>query len=175
MPEVVNPAVIIGLGGTGKWVLTYVKKNLLDTYGGEMPKTVRLLSFDTTSEKISRDGVPQEEDARVGNVQLDKQAEFVYLGGNIQQICREVRDEGRHPHIRSWLQARTYLQTADSDAFDISRGAGQKRQLMAPGFSRRLVECKMRFGEARKLRPGSCDMRPHLHRNKPANQTEQRE
>ena len=91
MPEVVNPAVIIGLGGTGKWVLTYVKKNLLDTYGGEMPKTVRLLSFDTTSEKISRDGVPQEEDARVGNVQLDKQAEFVYLGGNIQQICREVR------------------------------------------------------------------------------------
>src|SRR5215213_8011250 len=127
MPEVVNPAVIIGLGGTGKWVLTYVKKNLLDTYGGEMPKTVRLLSFDTTSEKISRDGVPQEEDARVGNVQLDKQAEFVYLGGNIQQICREVRDEGRHPHIRSWLQARTYLQTADSDAFDISRGAGQKR------------------------------------------------
>ena len=127
MPEVVNPAVIIGLGGTGKWVLTYVKKNLLDTYGGEMPKTVRLLSFDTTSEKVSRDGVPQEEDARVGNVQLDKQAEFVYLGGNIQQICREVRDEGRHPHIRSWLQARTYLQTADSDAFDISRGAGQKR------------------------------------------------
>src|SRR5438270_9261693 len=85
MPEIVNPAVIIGLGGTGKWVLTYVKKNLLDTYGGEMPKTVRLLSFDTTSEKVSRDGVPQEEDARVGNVQLDKQAEFVYLGGNIQQ------------------------------------------------------------------------------------------
>ena len=79
MPEIVNPAVIIGLGGTGKWVLTYVKKNLLDTYGGEMPKTVRLLSFDTTSEKISPDGVPQEQDARVGNVQLDKQAEFVYL------------------------------------------------------------------------------------------------
>src|SRR3954464_9836451 len=78
MPEVVNPAVIIGFGGTGKWVLTYVKKNLLGTYGGEMPKTVRLLSFDTTSEKISRDGVPQEEDARVGYVQLDKQAEFVY-------------------------------------------------------------------------------------------------
>ncbi|HEX5691334.1 MAG TPA: tubulin-like doman-containing protein, partial [Roseiflexaceae bacterium] len=128
MPEVVNPAIIIGLGGTGKWVLTYVKKNLLDIYGGEMPKSVRLLSFDTTSEKISREGgAAPEDDARVGDVQLDKQSEFVYLGGNIQQICREIQDQGKHQHIRSWLQARTYLQTADSDAFDISRGAGQKR------------------------------------------------
>lgn len=125
--DIVNPAIVIGLGGTGKWVLTYIKKNLLDTYGGVMPKTVRLLSFDTTSEKVSRDGVAQEEDARVGDVQLDKQAEFVYLGGNIQEICREIRDSGAHAHIRPWLQARTYLQTADSDAFDISRGAGQKR------------------------------------------------
>jgi hypothetical protein len=127
MPEVANPAVIIGLGGTGKWVLTYIKKNLLDTYGGQIPKTVRLLSFDTTSERVSRDGVAQEEDVRIGDVQLDKQAEFVYLGGNIYQLCREVRDERKHPHIGSWLQARTYLQMADSDAFDISRGAGQKR------------------------------------------------
>lgn len=127
MHDVVNPAVIIGLGGTGKWALTYIKKNLLDTYGGVMPRAVRLLSFDTTSEKASRDGVPQEEDARVGDLQLDKQAEFVYLGGNIQEICRDIRDRGEHPHIGSWLQARTYLQTADSDAFDISRGAGQKR------------------------------------------------
>lgn len=127
MAEVANPAIIIGLGGTGKWVLTYVKKNLLDTYGGEIPKTVRLLSFDTTSERVTRDGVAQEEDVRVGDVQLDKQAEFVYLGGNIFQLCREVRDERQHPHIGSWLQARTYLQTSDPDAFDISRGAGQKR------------------------------------------------
>ncbi len=127
MAEVANPAVIIGLGGTGKWVLTYVKKNLLDTYGGEIPKTVRLLSFDTTGERVTRDGVAQEEDVRVGDVQLDKQAEFVYLGGNIFQLCREIRDDRQHPHIGSWLQARTYLQTVDPDAFDISRGAGQKR------------------------------------------------
>jgi Mg2+ and Co2+ transporter CorA len=122
-----NPAVIIGLGGTGKWVLTYIKKSLLDTYGGEMPKTVRLLSFDTTIEKVSQDGVAQEEDIRVGDVQLDKQSEFLYLGGNIYQLCREIRDENKYPHIGSWLQASTYLQTYDSDAFDISRGAGQKR------------------------------------------------
>lgn len=70
-----NPAVIIGLGGTGKWVLTYIKKSLLDTYGGEMPKTVRLLSFDTTIEKVSQDGVAQEEDIRVGDRATSKSQE----------------------------------------------------------------------------------------------------
>lgn len=122
-----NPAVIIGLGGTGKWVLTYVKKNLLDTYGGTMPPTVRLLSFDTTEERSTREGVAQEEEVRVGNVQLDNAAEFVYLGGNIKQICCDIRDKGRYPHIGSWLQAKTYLQQLDPDAFEIARGAGQKR------------------------------------------------
>jgi hypothetical protein len=123
---VANPAVIIGLGGTGKWVLTYIKKNLMDTYGGQVPNTVRLLSFDTTEEKGSQDGVAQEEDIRVGDVQLAK-SEFIYLGGSIYHLCREIRDEHKYPHIGSWLQASTYLQTYDSDAFDISRGAGQKR------------------------------------------------
>jgi hypothetical protein len=124
---VANPAVIIGLGGSGKWVLTYVKKNLLETYGGEMPKPVRLLSFDTTMERKGEDGEAQEEDVRVGNVQLDAQSEFVYLGGNIYNLCREIRDNRDHPHIGSWLQARYYLSQYESDAFDISRGAGQKR------------------------------------------------
>lgn len=121
-----NPAVIIGLGGTGKWVLTYLKKNLLDTYGGQLPRTIKLLSFDTTEEKVSYDGKPQEEEARVGEVQLDR-TEFVYLGGNIHQICREIRDKNSHKHIGSWLQAATYLETVDPDAFDIGKGAGQKR------------------------------------------------
>lgn len=124
--EVANPAVIIGLGGTGKWVLTYVKKNLLDTYGGHIPDTIRLLSFDTTQEKVSRAGQQQEEDARVGNVQLDR-TEFTYLGGNIRQVCLDIRDKHAYPYIGSWLQASTYLETTDPDAFDIGKGAGQKR------------------------------------------------
>ncbi len=127
MSEVANPAVIIGLGGTGKWVLTYLKKSMLDTYGGQIPPTVRLLSFDTTSEKASRDGESQEEDVKVGDIQLESGSEFIYLGGNIEQICRDIRDKNAYPHIGSWLQARSYLQATDSRAFDISGGAGQKR------------------------------------------------
>ena len=127
MPEVANPAVIIGLGGTGKWVVTYLKKSLLDTYDGKVPSTIRLLSFDTTSENASKNGESKEEDVRVGDTQLEPGSEFIYLGGNIYDICRDIRDKNGYPHIGSWLQAKDYLSSTNPDAFDISGGAGQKR------------------------------------------------
>jgi hypothetical protein len=127
MAKVAHPAVIIGLGGTGKWILTYIKKSLMDTYGGVVPPTIQLLSFDTTSEKVSHDGNAQEEDVQVGDLQLDSNSEFVYLGGNIKQIALDIHNRNEYPHIGSWLQAGTYLQSTDDRSFDISDGAGQKR------------------------------------------------
>lgn len=121
-----SPSVIIGLGGTGQWVLTYVKKNLIDTYG-EVPSTVRLLSFDTTGEKTEASVEKGEEHARVGNVQLDRGEEFVYLGGNIRNIAKEITQENKHPHISSWFQADLYRGQLDDDAYEISKGAGQRR------------------------------------------------
>ncbi|NJN66799.1 MAG: hypothetical protein HC884_08815 [Chloroflexaceae bacterium] len=42
-----RPTLVIGVGGTGQWVLAHVKKNLLDTYG-MVPEEVKLHSLDTT-------------------------------------------------------------------------------------------------------------------------------
>jgi hypothetical protein len=132
MAKVANPAIVIGLGGTGQWVLTYLKKNLLDTYSG-VPDTVELLSFDTTSEQTEASVTAEkdaeqssEERAQVGNVSLEE-GEFIYLGGNIRRICEEIRDEDKHDHIGSWLQAKQYLSAFDDDAYEISKGAGQRR------------------------------------------------
>ena len=157
MSKVANPAVIIGLGGTGQWVLTYLKKNLLDTYG-EVPKTVRLLAFDTTSEKteaaVSTDKRKGEERAQVGNVTLGT-GEFVYLGGNIRKYCEGIAGKLKDPntgkliafpHIGSWLQAETYLQAFDDDAYEISKGAGQRRP-----FGRMGVFCDLATGEPKIL------------------------
>ena len=124
MAKPANPAIIIGLGGTGQWVLTYVKKNLLDTYG-EVPPTVKLLSFDTTSEKVEAKLEKGEEHARVGNVQLEA-GEFIYLGGNIRTICEEIK-RGQHSHIGTWLQADYYLGSISDDEFQLFKGAGQRR------------------------------------------------
>lgn len=124
-PEIANPAVIIGLGGTGQWVLTYIKKNLLDSYDGRVPPTVRLLSFDTI-DKSSQKQDDKEEFVHVGDVQLSD-TEYHYIGGNIENLCREIKDRALHPHIASWLQARYYLSSKEPGAFDISKGAGQER------------------------------------------------
>jgi hypothetical protein len=130
--KLANPGIVIGLGGTGQWVLTYLKKNLLDTYG-KVPDTVKLLAFDTTSSKSDASVLadkkadePDEERAKVSKVILDV-GEFVYLGGNIRKVCEEIRNEGKHEHISSWLQAEQYLEAFDYDAFQISKGAGQRR------------------------------------------------
>ena len=42
-----KPSIIIGLGGTGQKVLTYLKKELLETHNGKMPENVQLLAYDT--------------------------------------------------------------------------------------------------------------------------------
>lgn len=128
MTRKAKPAVVIGLGGTGQWVLTYVKKNLIDTFN-VVPDTVQLLAFDTTSEETEAtvEAEKREERAQVGNVMLDEAAEFVFLGGNIRQICRQIRDESKHPHIGSWLQAGYYLGAHEDDAYEISKGAGRRR------------------------------------------------
>lgn len=127
MAKTANPAIIIGLGGTGQWVLTYVKKSLVETYG-KVPDTVRLLAFDTTSEDsdASVESDQREEQAQVGNVTLNA-GEFVFLGGNIKRICEEIARKDAHKHIGSWLWAKYYLSTLDGDAFEISKGAGRRR------------------------------------------------
>lgn len=123
-----NPAVIIGLGGTGQWALTYIKKNLIDTYR-KVPDTVQLLAFDTTSDKSEASVEAEEqreEKAQVGDITLGT-GEFVFLGGNIRNICEGVARRGEYPHIGSWLYADHYLSSQDAAAFEISKGAGQRR------------------------------------------------
>ena len=114
------------MGGTGQWVLTYVKKSLVETYG-KVPDTVQLLAFDTTSDQSDASVESEkEEQAQVGNITLDP-GEFVFLGGNIRRICEEIGREDKHKHIGSWLQAKYYLNAQDDDSYEISKGAGRRR------------------------------------------------
>jgi len=123
-----RPALLIGLGGTGQWVLTYVKKELLDYTRGEgVPREVRLVAFDTTrpiEEKNNKSD--EEEPIVVEGVQLDID-EFYHLGGNIEKIVREIAGENKHPHISSWLQAKTYLTRLGAGQYMLEEGAGQMR------------------------------------------------
>jgi hypothetical protein len=123
-----RPALLIGLGGTGQWVLTYVKKELLDYTKGEgVPPEVRLIAFDTTRQIDEKKSKPDKEDPIVVNgVHLDKD-EFYHLGGNIEEIVRDIAEQGLHSHISSWLQAKTYLSRLGAGQYMLEEGAGQMR------------------------------------------------
>jgi hypothetical protein len=125
-----SPALIVGLGGTGTMVATYTKKNLMETSGGVWPlKEVKILAFDTDTHQPEILGsralatIPSKDP---GSIRLGP-GEFHFVGGNVQGLIREV-EQGKHSHLRSWLQAEWYLKTLSDKVFNLNEGAGQFRQ-----------------------------------------------
>jgi len=123
-----RPGIIIGLGGTGQWVLTFVKKDLLEVGRGKIPPNVALLAFDTmpqaTAETERQGG---EREVKVGSVKLETDKEFIHVGGNAFRLAQKVSD-GQYLHIGSWFQADHYLRSLPPAAFNLSEGAGAIRQ-----------------------------------------------
>lgn len=124
-----SPALVVGLGGTGTLVATYVKKELMETSGGVWPlKEVKVLSFDTDTKQpeIGGQGQIREAGQSTGAVRLAN-GEFFFTGGNVQALMREVAN-GKHAHLRNWLLADWYLSTISDKIFNLNEGAGQFRQ-----------------------------------------------
>lgn len=125
-----RPALVIGIGGTGQWVLTYLKKTLLETYQGRVPDVVRFIAFDTMPQPgvAARGGVQdQQKEVRIGNVRLIPNQEFVPLVGDALKFSDEIRN-GRLPHISSWFDVHYYRDRAMPTLWDLSAGAAQVRQ-----------------------------------------------
>ena len=126
-----RPALVIGLGGTGQWVLTFLKKELLEIGGGQLPVGVKLLAFDTTSRTTARAGQGSkrdtEEDIRAGAVELVEGKEFIPIGDNISQLVSEI-SQGKHSHLQ-WFPAKSFLSKLPPAAFNTKEGSGQIRQM----------------------------------------------
>ncbi|MBI9045910.1 MAG: hypothetical protein JEZ06_15565 [Anaerolineaceae bacterium] len=130
-----RPALIIGLGGTGQWVLTYLKKDLLESNKGKMPKGVKLLSFDTTKHASAMAGHDNqgskdkhdERQKRAGAVELEDKVEFVHMGSQLIDMVRDIRD-GKHSHL-GWVDAKDGLEHLPASAWNADDGAGAIRQV----------------------------------------------
>jgi len=124
-----SPALVVGIGGTGTLVATYVKKELMETSGGVWPlKEVKVLAYDTDNKPPDLGGQGQIRQAgqTTGAVRLEP-GEFCFIGGNVQALMREVAN-GKHDHLRNWLQAHWYMDTLSDKIFNLNEGAGQFRQ-----------------------------------------------
>ena len=139
-----RPAIIIGLGGTGEWITTFVKKDLIEIGKGKLPLNVRLLTFDLTPQgeaNVRGAGAAANQESKkrvqVGQIRLIKDKEFIDLGGNIHDLSEAIVQESKKDqsssdqvlrHLATWFQASDYLSSLPQADFDLCRGAGQIRQ-----------------------------------------------
>ncbi|MHB9075479.1 MAG: tubulin-like doman-containing protein [Desulfobaccales bacterium] len=145
------PSFFIGIGGTGDWVLTFLKAKLQATYGGEIPKTIRFRLLDTVGATLREEAFRAEDQAynrttwegsrreKVAAVETVRIAgsEYVALEQNetkeLVNLAKRIRgDEGEGKKIESeylqWFQADYYLRLLGDTNFTLSLGAGQWRQ-----------------------------------------------
>jgi hypothetical protein len=126
-----RPAIVIGLGGTGQWILTFLKKELLELGAGEMPAQVKLISFDTTSKTTATTGQMgkrgSDEPIKAGAVELVDGIEFIPIGQNVNQLVSEIAS-GKHSHLQ-WFPAASFLGKLPPAAFNTKEGSGQIRQM----------------------------------------------
>ncbi len=139
-----RPAVIIGLGGTGQWVTTYVKKELLEDNGGSIPANVRLLCFDTWPDaNVGGDEAIAKEVVSIGNTKLNLNTEFIPLSGDTFSKGTDIV-EGRAPHLGkrissrgdayAWFDAPYFREKTPRATWHLAIGAGQIRQFGRMGF-----------------------------------------
>lgn len=119
-------ALVIGLGGTGVLTLRHLKAQLLASQERRVPPQVKLIALDTVRDEKQADQKSGEVPIAAMRTDLDP-GEYFWIGGDVYDFVREV-DRGGHPHIGSWFQARTYLESLPRASFALERGAGQLRQ-----------------------------------------------
>jgi len=121
-----RPALVIGLGGTGVLTLRHLKAQLLASRERRVPPQVKLIALDTV--KDERQSAQTSEEVPIAALRTELEpGEYFWIGGDVYDLVREV-DRGEHPHIGSWFQARSYLESLPRASFTLERGAGQLRQ-----------------------------------------------
>ncbi|MEI8305527.1 MAG: tubulin-like doman-containing protein, partial [Chloroflexales bacterium] len=144
-PFVAVPTLIVGIGGTGLKVATYIKKSLQEANRNRLPERMALLVLDTEREpRFAAGGWGRRRDDShaTGPVSIDK-GEYIALTGTIRDLGLAIKNEqieaegdpkarrGQpHRHLSPWFQARYYLDDANVDPslWNLDVGAGRYRQ-----------------------------------------------
>lgn len=126
------PVIVIGIGGSGKWVLTDIKNNLIDSYG-RIPEKIALLEFDL----LVQENVPVERgkfDLKQGKMipfTLDydpEHNEFFNFCEDLTPVIDSIKKGGgEYPFIEKWFskdESKKYMGQIASCS-----GAGQIRPL----------------------------------------------
>ena len=125
MAKIVNPALFIGLGGTGHKVLLQVKKAVLTNYG-ELPPMTKLLCFDTDRKELLSSTDEIEYDKKNQDGTFTRIIEKIQFSPNetVGIPISNPRGLANQEYIREWLSPSVLAQIGPSDT-----GAKQIRQM----------------------------------------------
>jgi hypothetical protein len=125
MAKVVNPALFIGLGGTGHKVLLQVKKAILKNYG-ELPPMTKLLCFDTDRKELLSSKLVIDYDKKNEDGTFSRVTENLQFSTNetIGIPISNPQGLANQDYIREWLSPDVLAQITPSDT-----GARQIRQM----------------------------------------------
>lgn len=132
-----SPALIIGLGGSGRHVLTHLKKNLWDAGAGQLPEHIRLVLLDTAeAEAVGGQQKPVE----VAGISLSEQEKLV-ISENLANLVRDmVRDEAAQPEMRDWFPYRAYNEQLQPGQYDLQQGTNGRRPFGRAALFRQLQQ-----------------------------------
>ena len=146
-----QPTLVIGLGETGRWVLTHLKKTLLDSRMGEMPDRIGLMVVDTGAytRLASEDAA-----IRFAGVELDEENEVIELTDNLKTLVDDPSFEN-DPQFRKWWQS-SRVNTIGARRLDLQEGAKKQRLLGRAGFLYHLRAYEDNFFTRMKAAIPSC-------------------
>lgn len=149
------PTLVIGLGGTGLKVATYIKKSLLEANQNQLPRRMAFLVLDTEQDiKFQAGGWGQErgDNHATGPVKI-AYGEYIGLTGNVKDLGEKIKEEqikaeanpsirrGQpNRHISTWFSAKHYIDDANIKAavWNLDVGAGRYRQFGRLGLFNRI-------------------------------------
>jgi len=138
----VVPTLIIGYGGTGRWVLTLLKKNLKDSGMGILPDQVRLLLLDTSEREeanVFHDAAGKQLNVEVAGEALDA-SEILLLRGNLEPLVRSVAEKAAGTEAyRGWFPASYYREVGGNQLY-LANGTQGRRPLARAGLVKGLLD-----------------------------------
>lgn len=137
----VAPTLVLGVGGTGRWVLTHLKKNLCDSGMGVMPEKIRLVLLDTSEREeanVVRDAMGKKTlGVEFAGESLDS-SEMLLLRGNLGSLVKlAVQDAPGTEPYREWFPAQQYRAVSESQ-LNLASGTQGRRPLARAGLVKNL-------------------------------------
>ena len=137
----VRPALIIGIGGTGRWVLTHLKQLLMEAGQGQVPEGVRFFVIDTAERETVnryRDLYGREQTVSFAGVALDEDEIFL-LRGDLQSLIQRLAKAATQDSLfADWFPAWDYQILGGQT--NLTQGTFGRRPLAKAGLVRHMQE-----------------------------------